>query len=112
VTTNNKNLLLLDLSDDPLRLIAQHIVENFSDNLPDLGDLIILLPESGSNNILRQYLLEESSKKQCNGLLVPEISTLKTWAKTNLPEPEKTLICIKKAVHGHWPIVCYACLMN
>lgn len=87
---NNNNPLLLELSDDPLRLIAQHIAENFSDTLPDLTQLVILLPESGNNSRLRQYLLEESGKKKFHGLLGPEISTLKTWAKTNIPGPEKT----------------------
>ncbi len=90
MTKNNNNLLLLELSDDPLRLIARHIIENFSDKLPDLTQLVILLPESGNNSRLRQYLLEESGKKQWHALLGPEISTLKIWVKTNIPGPEKT----------------------
>ena len=83
----NNNLLLLELPDDPLRLIAQHIVEKFSTTLPNLTNIIILLPDSGNNNRLRQYLLEASSKFP--GLLGPEISTLRNWVTANIPGPEK-----------------------
>ena len=85
----NDNLLLLAHSDDPLRLIAQHIVEKFSAELPDLTRIVILLPDTSYNSQLRQHLLAESRKKQIHGLLGPEISTLKNWVESNSAVHEK-----------------------
>jgi len=90
VAQNNNNLLLLELSDDPLQLITDHIVNNFVDVLPDLSKLVVLLPESGSNSRFRQCLINQCRTRQIQALLGPELSTLKNWVSTHVPVLEKT----------------------
>lgn len=67
-------------ADDPLRVLAQHICTTHRQQLPDLTQLIILLPELTPAARLRRELLAAARARGYKALLGPTLSTPRLWA--------------------------------
>lgn len=80
-----EHVTLLPYGDDPLALLAQHLLEDFSEQLPDLTpDTIgatVLLSEAHAAKRLRHLLLQQAEQQGIHALLCPRILNIRDWAK-------------------------------
>lgn len=83
------NIILIPYGDDPLRLLAQHVIEDFSASLPDLTQATILLSEAHAAKRFRQILLQQAEQQGQHALLCPRIFNLRDWAKLQLSKFQK-----------------------
>ena len=76
-----ESITLIPYGDDPLALLAQHLLDDYSEQLPDLTQAVVLLSEAHAAKRLRHLLLEYAEKRGIKALLCPQISNLRDWAK-------------------------------
>jgi ATP-dependent helicase/nuclease subunit B len=77
--TANPCLTILPYSEDPLRQLAQRVIEQHRNQLPNLTDCIVMLPTPQAGQRLRSLLLELAEAKGHSALLGPTIDTLPRW---------------------------------
>ena len=74
------NITLIPYGDDPLALLAQHLLDDYTEQLPDLTQAVILLSEPHAAKRLRHLLLQQAEQRGVNALLCPKILNLRDWA--------------------------------
>ena len=74
------NINLIPYGDDPLALLAQHLIEDFSEQLPDLTQAVVLIPEANAAKRLRHHLLQQAELSGQQAILCPKILSLRDWA--------------------------------
>jgi len=67
---------------DPLAKLAQLLITDHCDSLPDLSHITVLLPDVSHAARCRECLLHQAKQHGCHALLGPNIKTLQTWANT------------------------------
>lgn len=77
--TANNSLTILPYSDDPLRHLAQRLIEQNRDQLPNLTHCVVLLPTPQAGQHFRQLLLKLAEAEGHAALLGPCIDTLPHW---------------------------------
>lgn len=89
------NINLIPFGDDPLTLLAQHLLDDYSEQLPDLTQAVVLLSEAHASQRLRHLLLNQAEKRGIKALLCPQISNIRDWAKRqfNQYQNEPHTIC-------------------
>ncbi|MDH5517191.1 MAG: PD-(D/E)XK nuclease family protein [Gammaproteobacteria bacterium] len=70
--------------------ISEHIYRLFSDQLPDLSQLVIIVPAPDLIYTFRRFLLSYLSANNIDAIIGTEITPLKKWVETNLNLPEQT----------------------
>ena len=75
-----KHITLIPYGDDPLALLAQQLLADYSEQLPDLTQAVVLLSESHSAKRLRHLLLQQAEKQNIKAILCPQISNIRDWA--------------------------------
>lgn len=83
------NIALIPYGDDPLALLAQHLLDDFSEQLPDLTQAVVLLSEAHAAKRLRHLLLNQAEQRGIHALLCPQISNIRDWAKRQLNKYQK-----------------------
>ena len=83
------NITLIPYSDDPLALLAQHLLDDFSEQLPDLTQAIVLLSEPHAAKRLRHLLLQQAEQRGQHALLCPQIFNLRDWASSQFNKYQK-----------------------
>lgn len=71
-----------------LEILAQQLLKEHQTSLPNLGELVILLPDLSASKELRRLLLDNSSSA---ALIPPQITTLQQWVNAQL-ENELTVL--------------------
>ncbi len=79
------NLHIITYGDDPLRRLAAHIVEKHHAALPNLTDIVVLLPNPQAASRFRQLLLDAAANHHHSALLGPNIDTLPCWINQQTP---------------------------
>ena len=75
-----EHITLIPYGDDPLALLAQKLLEDYSEQLPDLTQAVVLLSESHSAKRLRHLLLQQAEKQNVKAILCPQVSNIRDWA--------------------------------
>ncbi len=70
---------LLPYDGDPLAFAAERILTRHADALPDLDQVVVLLPDTQSAPRLRELLLRGAADRGLSALLGPRIDTLPGW---------------------------------
>ncbi|MCK4864031.1 MAG: PD-(D/E)XK nuclease family protein [Gammaproteobacteria bacterium] len=74
-------ITLIPYGSDPLALLAQHILDDYSEQLPDLTQAVVLLSEAHAAKRLRTLLLQQAEQRGYQAILCPQISNVRDWAK-------------------------------
>ena len=82
---------LVPYGQDPLEILAKHLLAKHQASLPNLSAITIILAEPQAAPLLRAKLLRQSSEQGYAALLGPRILTLRDWARQYLPAD--TRIC-------------------
>lgn len=72
---------LIPYGDDPLALLAQHLLSDYTEQLPDITQAVVLLSEPHAAKRLRALLLQQAEQHGQQALLCPQILNLRDWAK-------------------------------
>ena len=72
-------VVLIPFGSDPLQLLAHHLLERHSAQLPDLTTATILTPDAQVAPRLRRHLLDGAAQRGHAALLGPTILTLGEW---------------------------------
>lgn len=84
---------LIPYGDDPLALLAQHLIEDFSEQLPDLTPdstgAVVLIPEAHAAQRLRRHLLQQAEQSGQQAILCPQILSLRDWAAIQFNKQHK-----------------------
>ena len=75
-----EHITLIPYGDDPLALLAQQLLDDYSEQLPDLTQAVVLLAEPHSAKRLRHLLLQQAEKQNIKAILCPQVSNLRDWA--------------------------------
>lgn len=75
-----ESIYLVPYKDDPLALLAQHILSDYSQQLPDLTEVVVLLAEPHAARRLRHHLLQQAEQLGHYALLCPQVYRLRDWA--------------------------------
>ena len=65
--------------EDPVRTLVKLVLDKHQQALPDLTQVVILLPDMHAASRIRQLLLREANALNYPALLGPHITTLKQW---------------------------------
>lgn len=86
---------LIPYGNDPLALLAQHLLDDFKGQLPDLTQAVVLVSEAHAAKRLRHLLLQQAEQRGYQALLCPKILNLRDWAKRqfNQFKEESHTIC-------------------
>ena len=87
------NITLIPYGDDPLALLAQHLLDDYAEQLPDLTQAVVLLSESHAAKRLRHLLLEQAEQLGVHALLCPQILNLRDWATIHFNKHQSKNIC-------------------
>jgi len=79
-------VILLAYREDPLAVLADRILADHRDKLPDLGQIAVILPHPAASARLRRLLLERASAQNHQALLPPWIGTLPQWLTAHDPD--------------------------
>lgn len=77
-------ITLIPYGDDPLALLAQHLLDGYAEQLPDLTQATVLLSEAHAAKSLRHILLQQAEQRGHGAILCPQISNIRDWAKRQL----------------------------
>ena len=66
--------------EDPLRHLANRLLAQQQDRLPDLSRAVVLLPHASAVPRFRQILLDQAAQQDYSALLPPYTGTLTAWA--------------------------------
>ena len=83
------NITLIPYGDDPLALLALHLLDDYSEQLPDLTQAVVLLSEPHAAKRLRHLLLQQAEQHGINALLCPQILNLRDWVKRQFNKYQK-----------------------
>ena len=83
------NITLIPYGDDPLALLAHHLLDDYADQLPDLTQAVVLLSEPHAAKRLRHLLLQQAEQRGQQALLCPQILNLRDWAKRQFNKYQK-----------------------
>lgn len=99
------SLRVIPYGEDPLRQLAEQVIEKHRDALPNLTDVIVLLPTPQASLRFRQLLLELSTNHDFPALLGPTIDTLPRWVnqqstshKPVLSEHQRELMLVEALI--------------
>jgi len=67
---------------DSLLKLAQILITDYCDSLPDLSHVIVILPDMSQAARCREHLLIQAKQYDCHALLGPNITTLQAWANS------------------------------
>ena len=84
------SITLIPYGDDPLALLAQHLLDDHSEQLPDLTQAVVLLSEAHAAKSLRHHLLQQAEQRGINALLCPQVLNLRDWASIQFNKQQKT----------------------
>lgn len=82
-------IALIPYGDDPLALLAQHLLDDHSEQLPDLTQAVVLLSEAHAAKQLRHHLLQQAEQRGINALLCPQVLNLRDWASIQFNKHQK-----------------------
>lgn len=82
-------ITLIPYGDDPLALLAQHLLDDYSQQLPDLTQAVVLLSEAHAVKHLRHHLLQQAEQRNLHALLCPKILNIRDWASTQFSKQQK-----------------------
>ena len=78
------NVNLIPYGEDPLAILAQHLIEDYSEQLPDLTpgtiQAVVIIPEAHAAQRLRRLLLQKAQQAGHQAILCPKITNLHDWA--------------------------------
>ncbi len=100
-------LSIITYGDDPLRRLAEHIIEKHHTALPDLTEIVVLLPNPQASTRFRQLLLDVAASHHHSALLGPNIDTLPHWIRQQSPSKRPVLsehqreLMLVEALAGH-----------
>ena len=77
-------ITLVAYAEDPLALLALHILDDHSKQLPDLTQVVVLLSETHASKRLRHLLLEKAEQRGINALLCPKIINIHDWSQNQI----------------------------
>ena len=80
---------LIPYGEDPLALLAQHLLDDFTEQLPDLTQAVVLLSEPHAAKRLRHLLLQQAEERGTHALLCPKILNLRDWAATQFSQEQQ-----------------------
>jgi ATP-dependent helicase/nuclease subunit B len=87
------SIALIPYGDDPLALLAEHLLDDYTEQLPDLTSdtigAVVLVSEPHAAKRLRQLLLQQAELRGHHAILCPEILSLREWAKRQLTKYKK-----------------------
>ena len=72
---------LIPYGNDPLALLAHHLLDDYAEQLPDLTQAVVLLSEAHAARRLRALLLQQAEQRGYQALLCPKILNIRDWAK-------------------------------
>lgn len=85
---NRDQVTLIPYSEDPLAILAQHLLDDYSEQLPDLTsttcNAVILVAEAHAAKRLRQHLLQQAELRGHYAILCPTIISLRDFIKNQL----------------------------
>ena len=84
-----ESINLIPYGDDPLALLAQHLLIDYAEQLPDLTQAVVLLSEPYAAKRLRALLLQQAEQHGQQALLCPQILNLRDWAKIQFNKAHK-----------------------
>lgn len=88
-----ESINLIPYGDDPLALLAQHLLTDYAEQLPDLTPdttgAVVLLSEPYAAKRLRALLLQQAEQHGQKALLCPQILNLRDWAKIQFNQAHK-----------------------
>lgn len=87
--TNDSAFFFIEHGLNLQQSISEHIYRLFEDQLPDLSQLVIIIPAPDLVYTFRRFLLSYLSSKNVNAIIGAEISPLKKWVETNISLPEQ-----------------------
>jgi len=85
-----ENITLTPYGDDPLAKLAQHLLDDYAEQLPDLSQVIVLLSEPHAAKRLRHLLLHHAEQRGTQALLCPQILNLRDWGKRQFKQYQTT----------------------
>ncbi|HEY4732640.1 MAG TPA: PD-(D/E)XK nuclease family protein [Gammaproteobacteria bacterium] len=83
--SSRKPIHVVSNTGDPVAHLVQLILERHAQQLPDLSQIIVLVPDLQITRYFRQQLSLAASKKGIAALLGPTISTLRAWVESTVP---------------------------
>ena len=103
------SLRVIPYSEDPLRRLAEQVIEKHRDVLPNLTDITVLLPNPQASLRFRQLLLEIAASHHCPALLGPTIDTLPRWVSQHstsdtpvLSEHQRELMLVEALINHQY----------
>jgi ATP-dependent helicase/nuclease subunit B len=98
-------LRVIPYGEDPLRSLAEQVIEQHQDALPNLTDVVVLLPNPQAGLRFRQQLLKAAASRHHSALLGPTIDTLPRWVsqqstsdKPVLSEHQRELMLVEALI--------------
>lgn len=82
---------VIPYGEDPLCRLAQHIIEKHQAVLPNLTDVVVLLPNPQASSRFRQLLLTAAANHGHSALLGPAVDTLPRWISQQSPSHRPVL---------------------
>ena len=99
-------LRVIPYGEDPLRHLAEQVIEQHQDALPNLTDVTVLLPNPQANLRFRQQLLIAAASHHHSALLGPTIDSLPRWVsqqstseKPVLSEHQRELMLVEALIN-------------
>ena len=89
------SITLTPYGEDPLAQLAQDLLNDYAEQLPDLTQAVVLLSEAHASQRLRHLLLNQAEQRGIKALLCPQISNIRDWAllQFNKSQKESYTIC-------------------
>lgn len=83
------SITLTPYGEDPLAQLAQDLLDDYTEQLPDLTQAVVLLSEPHAAKRLRHLLLQQAELRGTNALLCPQFLNLRDWAKRQFNKYQK-----------------------
>ena len=81
-------ITLIPYGEDPLLVLARDVLSDFSEQLPDLSQVTVLLSEPQAAKRFRRILLQQAEQQGHYALLCPRITNLRDWAQAQLHQAQ------------------------
>ena len=88
------SVTLIPYGEDPLLALARDLLNDYSDTLPDLSQVTLLLSEPQAAKRFRHTLLQQAEQLGYHALLCPRITNLRDWAQAQLQQAHNTSLHI------------------
>ncbi len=85
---HRESINLSPYGDDPLALLAQHLLEDHASKLPDLTSAVVLLAEAHAAKRLRHLLQQQAEQLGHPAILCPQIYSLRDWASIQFKQSQ------------------------